>query len=351
MGRVFATITIGLALVLATVVAYFGVPVGLLPIPDLAQLGLAAPSGPTAQLTFAVDEEELRARQLDETVERMAAVLREASPSVRYNGRGVTGDAARVRLVEEGDAARALQLLRAQLGSSDDGVEMAVFNQGPDSSIEARVSATHLAVLRRAAAAQSVEVVRRRIPARDRRAVTIELTADSHVLVRAVGVRDPEQLRRLVGTTGRLTFHTVRDDLAADRLPSNAMLALPHPASHWGPEVLVRRPSLGGEHIARASLATDTYTGEFVVSLTFDREGTRRFCRLTREQTGKRFAVLLDGRVLTAPLINEPICGGTAQISGNFTSESAKELAIMLSAGALPAPLKLIDERIDSNTN
>jgi preprotein translocase subunit SecD len=103
------------------------------------------------------------------------------------------------------------------------------------------------------------------------------------------------------------------------------------------------------EHLDRANPSTDAQTGEWVLAFALDREGARLFCRITRDNVGERFAILLDNRVLTAPRINEPICGGSGQISGNFTAQSASELAIMLNAGALPAPLILIDERIAGN--
>ena len=106
-----------------------------------------------------------------------------------------------------------------------------------------------------------------------------------------------------------------------------------------------RRPRFTGERLTRASPSTDPQTGEFVLSFALDSEGTTLFCRITRENTGNRFAILLDNQVLTAPRINEPICGGTGQISGNFTAESANNLAIMLRAGALPAPLSVVEQR------
>jgi preprotein translocase subunit SecD len=116
-------------------------------------------------------------------------------------------------------------------------------------------------------------------------------------------------------------------------------------------EVVEERVRMTGEHLERVQPSTDAQTGEFVLAFSFDAEGTRLFCRVTRDHVGERFAILLDNRVLTAPRINEPICGGSGQIAGNFTAQSASELAIMLRAGALPVPLLLIDEHIDSNAN
>jgi protein-export membrane protein SecD len=123
------------------------------------------------------------------------------------------------------------------------------------------------------------------------------------------------------------------------------MVAQPYPEIGSGGEVVERRPRLTGEHLVRAAPSTDQQTGQFVLAFGLDSEGTRIFCRITRDYVNQRFAILLDNQVLTAPTINEPICGGSGQISGNFTAESANNLAIMLRAGALPAPLTVIDER------
>ena len=124
------------------------------------------------------------------------------------------------------------------------------------------------------------------------------------------------------------------------------MLVQPYPRIGQTAEVVERRPRFTGERLVRASPSSDPITGEFVLSFQLDTQGTLVFCRLTNEYTGQRFAVLLDNQVLTAPRINEPICAGTGQISGNFTAQSANDLAVILRAGALPAPLIVVEEGI-----
>jgi protein-export membrane protein SecD len=123
------------------------------------------------------------------------------------------------------------------------------------------------------------------------------------------------------------------------------MVAQPYGSIGQTAEVVERRARLTGEHLSRASPSTDPQTSEFVLSFQLDNEGSRIFCRITREYVNQRFAILLDNQVLTAPRINEPICGGSGQISGNFSAQSASELSLMLNAGALPAPLTVIEER------
>jgi preprotein translocase subunit SecD len=148
---------------------------------------------------------------------------------------------------------------------------------------------------------------------------------------------------------GSLAFTLVREmpqpRLEIGSLPPGTMIADPYPGVGDRAEVVERRPRIVG-HIESAHASTNASTGEFVLVFRLDPEGRRLFCHVTREHRGQRFAILLDNQVLTAPMINEEICGGIGQISGSFTAQSASELAIMLSAGALPAPLKVIQQGV-----
>jgi protein-export membrane protein SecD len=152
----------------------------------------------------------------------------------------------------------------------------------------------------------------------------------------------------MISQQGLVTFHMVREISAEEAevglLPVGAMLVQPL-LDGTQPEVVTRRPEFTGARLVRANPSTDAQTGEFVLSFQFDQEGARRFCRITTEHTGQRFAILFDNRVMTAPRINEPICAGSGQISGNFTAESASELATIMRAGALPAPFRIVEER------
>lgn len=347
MSRVFAAIAIGLAVVLAGVTAYFTLPAGSsLRLPSLLDFG--APAGPTAQLIYAVDQDAVRDGRLDEATDRIAATLRAATPSILYNGRGVRDGVARISLADHDDRERALNVLETALALTPEGTPALTFAAGADGVIEARLAPDHLQLLTRQAARQSIEVMRRRIDPTGRRAA-LRLTRDNRIVVRVAGMQDTDALRSLLGPQGRLTFHLVRQLAPEGRAPAGAMLVEPYPGFDASVEAVEQRARLTGDHLARASPSLDQQTGEWVLAFGLDREGTRLFCRITRDNVGKRFAILLDNRVLTAPLINEPICGGTGQISGNFTAQSANELVMMLNAGALPAPLVLIDERIDSN--
>jgi len=308
-------------------------------------LGLDLRGG--SQLLLEIDVATLQRQQLDNIADQMASALREAE--IRYTGRGVVGDAARVRLIDPAQAQAAMRALAPIARSPTGGNDIYDLDQSADGLIEARITRVHLRELSRQAAQQSIEVIRRRIDPTGTAEVTIVRQGDDRVIVQAPGVTDPQELKERIGQTALMTFHMVREvdpaDAAQGRLPPGTMMVQPYPQSDNPPEVVERRPQFTGERLVRANPSTDPQTGEFVLSFQLDNEGARRFCRITRDNTGNRFAILLDNQVLTAPRINEPICGGSGQISGNFTPETANNLAIMLRAGALPAPLTVIDER------
>jgi protein-export membrane protein SecD len=311
-------------------------------------LGLDLRGG--SQLLLEVDTATLRRQQLDNIADQMAGQLRDAEPVIRYTGRGVVGDAARIRLVDPADMERAMRLIRTLGLSQTTGNATMTFTQSADGLIEARMTEDELRALSRQAAQQSIEVIRRRIDPTGTSEVSIARQGDERIIVQAPGMADPEELKERIGQTALLTFHLVndnvnREDAAAGRIPAGHMIAGPYPTIGDSTEIVRRRPSLTGEHLTNANPSVDQQTQGWVLAFRLDPQGTRIFCRLTQEYTGQRFAILLDNQVLTAPRINEPICGGSGQITGGFTAETANDLAIMLRAGALPAPLTVIDER------
>lgn len=304
-------------------------------------LGLDLRGG--SQLLLEVDVETLRHQQLDNIADQMGSALREAQPRINATGRGVVGDAARIRVMDPADLDRARTAMRDLANNpTGAGEDILVFTEAADGAIEARITDEYLSELSRQAAQQSIEVIRDRIDPTGTSEVSIVRQGDRRIVVQAPGVSDPAQLKSRIGQTALMTFHMV----AEPGRTGGVMQAPAYPEMNQGQtEIVERRPRLTGEHLARAFPSTDPTTNEFVMSFRLDSQGSRIFCRITREFTGKRFAILLDGQVLTAPTINEPICGGSGQITGNFTAASASELALMLNAGALPAPLTVIDER------
>ena len=191
------------------------------------------------------------------------------------------------------------------------------------------------------------DVVRRRIDPGGTKEITVINQGERRIFVQVPGVEDPEALKLLIGQTARLEFKLV--DLNADpnqvaqgRAPPGSQV-LPM-ADGTGAIAVQRRVMVSGEQLVDAKQGFDQ-NGRAVVDITFNAAGARRFGRVTQENVNKPFAIILDDKVLSAPNINEPILGGKAQISGNFTVETANQLAISLASGKLPVKLNVVEER------
>ncbi len=197
----------------------------------------------------------------------------------------------------------------------------------------------------------AVSVIRKRIDPDGTKEVTVIRQGASRILVQVPGEQNPERLKKLLGKTAKLEFKLV--DLTADpaqvaqgNAPPGSQV-LPYPDDPSGAKFIAvqRRVMVSGDQLVDATQGFDQQSNRPVVNIKFDGQGGRKFARTTQENTGKPFAMILDGSVLSAPNINEPILGGQAQISGNFTVESANELAVALRSGKLPVALKVVEER------
>jgi len=189
-------------------------------------------------------------------------------------------------------------------------------------------------------------VVAKRIDPEGTREVTVVRQGADRILVQVPGLQDPEGLKRLLGKTAKLEFKLVDQnadpqDVAAGRAPAGSQIL---PMLEGGNIAVKRRVMVSGDELTDARQEFDPQSGNAVVSIRFNSQGGRKFGRVTSENVGKPFAIILDNMVISAPNINEPILGGSAQISGNFTVESANELAISLRSGKLPVALKVIEE-------
>lgn len=194
------------------------------------------------------------------------------------------------------------------------------------------------------AMAQSIEVVRKRVDEAGVAEPSIQRLGEDRILVQMPGVSDPSSLRALLGSTAELTFHRLAADPGEGRPLGPDALRLPM-ADGSGSIVIETRPALDGERLADASAAFSQQTSAPVVHFRFDTEGATTFGELTKELVGQPFAIVLDGKVLSAPVIQEPILGGSGEISGSFTVEETTTLSALLRAGALPVPLEVIEER------
>jgi preprotein translocase subunit SecD len=196
------------------------------------------------------------------------------------------------------------------------------------------------------AMAQAVEVIRKRIDELGTREPTIVRQGTNRIVVQVPGLQDPSALKALLGKTAKLEFKLV--DVTADptevaqgRAPPGSQIL---PSNDGVPVVVKRRAIITGDQLIDSQVTTDQNNAP-AVSFRFDSTGGRRFAQATQENVGKPFAIILDGKVISAPNINEPILGGSGIISGNYTVATANELAILLRSGKLPVELKVVEER------
>jgi len=196
----------------------------------------------------------------------------------------------------------------------------------------------------------AVEVVRRRIDKLGTREPTIIREGANRIVVQVPGLQDPQQLKDLIGKTARLEFKLVDQtalpsDLEKGIVPPGSELVPFAPTSGQTGVLAVKRlGGIRGDSLTKAQASHDPQSNRPVVDITFDQQGGAKFAKLTSENVDKPFAIILDGQVLSAPTINEPILGGRAQISGSFTTDTANELAIQLVSGALPIDLTVIQQ-------
>ena len=199
------------------------------------------------------------------------------------------------------------------------------------------------------ALARSIEIVRRRIDALGTKEPSIQSQGGKYILVQLPGVDNPEHIKNLIGQTAKMTFHLVNENVTSEQMASgrapNGTEFLPYMDMGGLPIAVYSRVEVSGESL-KDSQAEFDQNNMPVVSTVFDASGARRFAKLTTEHVNERFAIVLDGKVLSAPVIREPIPGGRGQISGGFTLQGAKDLAVLLRSGALPAPLQVIEERV-----
>tara|TARA_Y100000590_G_scaffold92216_1_gene104204 strand:- start:1334 stop:2890 length:1557 start_codon:yes stop_codon:yes gene_type:complete len=187
---------------------------------------------------------------------------------------------------------------------------------------------------------QSLEIVRRRIDEVGTKDPTIIKRGNDRILIELPGLDDPNRIKNLLGKTANLTFRMVsegdEDGFGTDLLFFEDGI---------NKLKVNKRVVLSGDNLVNAKPSLDNRNNETIVSFTLDRLGAKRFAKATTKNIGKRLAIILDNKIISAPNIREPILGGNGQISGNFTFQSATDLALLLRSGALPAPLKIIEER------
>ena len=302
-------------------------------------LGLDLQGG--SYLLLRVELDVVIEERLEGITSAVRQVLRKAD--IGYRGMGVEKGAVRLMIRKPEDVDKARDLLKVLDPQTI--VEI-------DAAGEASVTLTEQAKIdaRSAAVQQSIEIVRRRIDETGVREPTIQSQGDDRILLQLPGVDDPERIKALLGQTAKMTFRLVdiTGSLAnalAGRVPPGAQLleaANPEPGeqSHY---IVRRKVEVSGENLVDSQPTFQD--GQPVVSFRFDTVGSKRFAQTSTANVSRPFAIVLDNKVISAPVIREPILGGSGIISGNFTARSANDLALLLRAGALPAPLVVLEER------
>lgn len=303
-------------------------------------LGLDLKGG--AQLLLEVDTntmfQEKAAQLYDEA--RSAMIDRDRGVIRFSNLRNVDGVVSLV-VREDDDVSRAKGRLKSVLGS---GVDISSSGR----TITLKYTEKQKEEMVKDALARSIEIVRRRIDALGTKEPSIQSQGGKYILIQLPGVDNPEHIKDLIGQTAKMTFHLVNENVTQEQISSgrapNGTQFLPYMENPQQVVPVYSRVEVSGESL-KDSQADFDQNNMPVVTTAFDATGARKFARLTTEHINERFAIVLDGKVLSAPTIREPIPGGRGQISGGFTLQGAKDLAVLLRSGALPAPLQVIEER------
>lgn len=309
-------------------------------------LGLDLRGG--SYLLLEVDMAAVIKQRLDGLVDAVRQALRPGN--LFYSTLAAQPDQNRVFLqlrdpAKVGDAIAALKPLTiAESTTSRPDIDL---NTGPDGQITLTLSPVGLRERASAAVQQSIEIVRRRIDETGVVDPQISREGENRIVVQLPGIEDPNRIKQLLGKTAHMTFQLVDESWnpmsGGPPPPGDEILPMQGPGNQ---KIAVRRRvDVDGGDLTDARAGTNPQTGEWVVNFRFNALGARRFGDITRANVNHRFAIVLDNQVISAPVIREPITGGQGQISGNFTAQSANDLAVLLRAGALPAPLTVVEER------
>jgi len=319
-------------------------------------LGLDLRGG--AHLLLALDQGEIKKDWLSNLREDSRKTLRDNK--IGFSAIGVAGDAVQVRLAKPEQTEQAVKELKklaqpignAILGTGTNDLEVTqgnepglIFLKPTDFGMQERVS--H-------AAAASIETINRRVNALGTAESTVVRQGRDRILVQYPGLTDTTRLKELIGKTAKLSFHAVHPTVTADeaKLTRPPMGYRVYPSSDkeegGGFEqgyVLQETAVVQGDDLVDSQPGFDSQTNAPIISFRFNQSGARKFGSFSKDHVGEPFAIVLDDTVISAPVIREAILGGSGQISGNFTVESANNLAIQLRSGALPAKLTIVEER------
>lgn len=297
-------------------------------------LGLDLQGGSNLLLQVQVDD--VIKERMANVEDSMRQILRENK--IRYTNLSAQDNFVRVKIDNQLSKDKARSLFQ----KIDDGI---VVETDEDGFLVISYSDVAINQLKLKIVDQSIEIVRRRIDELGTKEPVIQRQGTDRIVVQLPGLQNPEEVKYLLGKTAKLSFHLVDSrsnaaDARRGKLSSSSRLIN---SAEGGTYVIKRKPVVGGENLVDANVSFQE--GSPVVSFKFDSIGGKKFGEATKNNIGEQLAIVLDNEVLSAPTIQTAITGGSGVITGNYTTESANELAMLLRSGALPAPLEVLEER------
>ncbi len=299
-------------------------------------LGLDLQGG--SYLVMEVDTNTLIHEKLESLADLTRSALREGK--IRFSGLKTENDTMTVKVLNAAQLNEAREIIRKQ-----ESVGLDISAEGTTLSV--KYTADALSALKNQAVQQSLEIVRKRIDELGTKEPLIQQQGEDRIVIQLPGVQDPAEIKALMGKTAKMTFHLVDEETTPQmaqmgKISADSMLMT---GEDTGYIVLKRSVVVGGESL-EDSRGTYDENGRPAVSFSFKSAGAKKFGNATRDNVGRRLAIVLDGKVISAPTINSPITGGKGIITGNFTVQTANDLALLLRSGALPAPLLVAEERV-----
>jgi protein-export membrane protein SecD len=304
----------------------------------VVSLGLDLQGG--SHLLYEVDTAGLVKDRLDSVVNDIRSKLTSGATRIGYVNLGINNGAVGLKLRDTTQIDKARPLLQ----EATSGMDLSIADDG---QVTATYSDATLKQMKQQVIEQAIEVVRKRIDATGTKEPTIIREGEDRIVVQLPGVKDPQRIKDIIGKTAKMTFQMVDEQamLTGQPGPTDAVLDVVDPRTDGAQKLIVEKvPLLYGQNLVDAQQTFEN-GAQPVVAFKFDSVGARKFGDATSKNVGRRFAIVLDGKIISAPVIKDAILGGSGIISGNFTVQSAQDLALLLRAGALPAPLKIIEER------
>jgi preprotein translocase subunit SecD len=307
-------------------------------------LGLDLQGG--SSLLYEVDTDALRKERLNDIAEEARTSLHDAQ--IEFSDLGVVNGVVTLRVTDPTQIDSAMTALNKVGGALQGGGRDVGVTRLPDQHIQIAFVAQAAQQDAQNAVSQSIEVIRRRIDLLGTKEPDIRRQGTNRITIEAPGESDPQKLRDVIGQTAKLTFQMV-DETAGepqsltDPVPPDDVIMANSEKNAAPPFfVLKKRVVVSGEMLTHAQQSFDSQSGAPDIDFRFNGAGARRFGEATSQNVGKRFAIVLDDKVISAPVIESAIMGGQGQITGSYTMDSANQLALLLNSGALPAPLKVI---------